>query len=89
MVVVKPVLTFKNKHAPLTVQVKEKLKTFENNMRTHIYLYLFNPILLVKKKNHGIREITKVPVITSYVNETLVTRARKEKRGNQQSSGRY
>jgi len=69
MSIVRPTLTYGCEVWPTTVQIEQKLRSFENRvLRTICGPFFYTEInRWRRRKNTEIREITKVPPITSYI----------------------
>jgi hypothetical protein len=69
MSIVRPTLTYGCEVWPMTVQIEQKLRSFENKVLRTICGPVFDTAInrWRRRKNAEIREITKVPYITSYV----------------------
>ncbi|XP_025193622.1 uncharacterized protein LOC112593445 [Melanaphis sacchari] len=69
MSIVKPTLTYGHEVWPTTVQIEQKFRSFENRVLRTIYGPFFDTEInrWRRIKNKEIREIPKVPFITSYI----------------------
>ncbi|XP_050527980.1 uncharacterized protein LOC126898076 [Daktulosphaira vitifoliae] len=74
MSIVRPTLTYGCEVWPMTVQIEQNLRTFENRILRVICGPVFDTSTdrWRRRKNAEIREIAKVPYITSYVKDQRI-----------------
>jgi len=75
MSIVRPTLTYGCEVWPTTVQIEQKLRSFENRVLRTIYCGPFFDTEINRwrrRRNKEIREIIKVPLITSYIKGQII-----------------